>query len=56
VRIEVLVGEEDCADLVDLLLRVCTPGGGGDDTFVIWTCRVERAIRVRTGESGFPAP
>jgi nitrogen regulatory protein P-II 1 len=55
VRVEVLVAEDDCADLANLLIRLCTTGHGGDDTFVIWTCRVEHAIRVRTGERGTPA-
>jgi nitrogen regulatory protein P-II 1 len=50
VRLEVLVAEEDCADLAELLQRVCATGRGGDDTFVIWSSRVEHVVRVRTGE------
>jgi nitrogen regulatory protein P-II 1 len=50
VRIEVLVDDADCADLTDLLLRVCETGRGGDDTLAIWISDVEQVVRVRTGE------
>ena len=50
VRIEVLVAEEDCQDLAELLGRVCATGHGGDDTFELWISPVQSVIRVRTGE------
>ena len=50
VRIEVLVDESDCVELAELLMRVCATGHGGGDTFAIWTCQVERLVRVRTAE------
>jgi len=56
VRIEVLVEEEDCADLVELLLRVCATGHGGDDTLTVWICDVEQVIQVRTGEHAPRSP
>jgi nitrogen regulatory protein P-II 1 len=54
-RIEVLVRDEDAADVALVLARVGGGGRemhGGDDTGRVWVSRVEAAVRVRTGERG----
>ena len=54
-RIEVLAGDEDVPDLVDLLARIGRSRRGGDDTGRVWISVVEHIVRVRTGEHGEPA-
>lgn len=52
VRIDVLAGDEDAADLAALLVRIGTSSHGGDDTGRVWISAVEQVVRVRTGEHG----
>lgn len=54
-RIDVLAGDEEVPDLVDLLARIGSSAHGGDDTGRVWISAVEQVVRVRTGEYGEPA-
>jgi nitrogen regulatory protein P-II 1 len=53
VRVEVLVGDDDAADVVDILVKTAQTGRIGDGK--VWTTVVEDVARVRTGERGLDA-
>ncbi|MHB1065302.1 MAG: P-II family nitrogen regulator [Georgenia sp.] len=50
VRIEVIVGEETAAAVVDAIVGAAHSGRIGDGK--VWTVPVEDVVRVRTGERG----
>jgi nitrogen regulatory protein P-II 1 len=52
-RIEVLVDDEDSAEVVDVIVRAAQTGRIGDGK--VWTTSVEDVVRVRTGERGADA-
>ncbi|EME99920.1 P-II family nitrogen regulator [Streptomyces mobaraensis NBRC 13819 = DSM 40847] len=49
-RIEVLVEDQDAADVVDVIVRTARTGKIGDGK--VWVVPVETVVRVRTGERG----
>ncbi|MGK5638529.1 P-II family nitrogen regulator [Streptomyces sp. URMC 126] len=49
-RIEVLVEDQDAADIVDVIVRTARTGKIGDGK--VWVVPVETVVRVRTGERG----
>jgi nitrogen regulatory protein P-II 1 len=53
VRVEVLVGDDDAADVVEILVKTAQTGRIGDGK--VWTTVVEDVARVRTGERGLDA-
>lgn len=53
VRLEILVDEDTCDDILDVLISTANTGSAGDGK--IWVTHVEEAIRVRTGERGVAA-
>ena len=53
VRLEILVDENSCDDILDVLISTANTGSAGDGK--IWVTRVEEVIRVRTGERGMAA-
>ncbi|WP_159810468.1 P-II family nitrogen regulator [Cellulomonas citrea] len=53
VRIDVLVGDEDSAGVVDVLVQAAQTGKIGDGK--VWVVPVEDVVRVRTGEHGADA-
>jgi|SRR5579872_5511953 nitrogen regulatory protein P-II 1 len=50
VRIDVLVGETDVLDVVDVITRSASTGQIGDGK--VWVTPVDEVVRVRTGERG----
>jgi nitrogen regulatory protein P-II 1 len=50
VRLDVVVGDEDAADVVDVIVKAASTGQIGDGK--VWTTPVEELVRVRTGERG----
>lgn len=50
VKVEVLVADEDAADLIDVLAKAAQTGKIGDGK--VWSVPVETVVRVRTGERG----
>ncbi|GAA5226394.1 P-II family nitrogen regulator [Paeniglutamicibacter antarcticus] len=50
VRVEVLVPEEDCDEILGVLILSANTGTAGDGK--IWVTNVEEVIRIRTGERG----
>ena len=50
VRLEVLVDDDDVADVVEVIVRAARTGKIGDGK--VWSVPVETVIRVRTGERG----
>ncbi|MEG3614953.1 MULTISPECIES: P-II family nitrogen regulator [Isoptericola] len=50
VRIEILVGDEDAASIVDVVVNAAQTGKIGDGK--VWTVPVDDIARVRTGEHG----
>ncbi len=50
VKIEVLVGDEDVADVVEVIVKTAHTGKIGDGK--VWSTPVESLTRVRTGEHG----
>lgn len=50
VRIEVLAGDEDAEELLEVVVKSARTGKIGDGK--VWTVPVETAVRVRTGERG----
>jgi nitrogen regulatory protein P-II 1 len=50
VRLEVLVDDDDVADIVEVIVRAARTGKIGDGK--VWSVPVETVIRVRTGERG----
>jgi len=53
VRLEVLVEDTLCDDILDVLVSTANTGNAGDGK--IWVSHVEEVIRVRTGERGMAA-
>ena len=53
VRLEILVDENSCDDILDVLISTANTGIAGDGK--IWVTQVEEVIRVRTGERGLAA-
>lgn len=52
-RVEVLVDDEDSAEVVDVIVNAARTGRIGDGK--VWTMPVEDVVRVRTGERGADA-
>jgi nitrogen regulatory protein P-II 1 len=53
VRVDVLVGEPDVVDVVDVISRAALTGQIGDGK--VWVTPVDEIVRVRTGERGVEA-
>lgn len=53
VRLEILVDEESCDEILDVLIFTANTGSTGDGK--IWVTEVHEVIRVRTGERGAAA-
>ena len=53
VRLEVLVDDDDCRPVIDVILKAAQTGRIGDGK--IWSVPVEDVVRVRTGERGHDA-
>jgi nitrogen regulatory protein P-II 1 len=53
VRLDVLVSDEEVADLVDVVVKAAGTGRIGDGK--VWVTPVETVVRVRTGERGSEA-
>ncbi len=53
VRVEVLVDDEDAADVVEVVVKAAQTGRIGDGK--VWTTPVDDVVRVRTGEHGVDA-
>ncbi len=47
-RLEILVADDDSADIVDVVVRAARTGRIGDGK--VWAAPVESVVRVRTGE------
>ncbi|RAY12473.1 P-II family nitrogen regulator [Actinomadura craniellae] len=52
-RVEVLVDDEDSADVLDVIVKAAQTGKIGDGK--VWIVPVETVVRVRTGETGVEA-
>ncbi|KQX69558.1 P-II family nitrogen regulator [Angustibacter sp. Root456] len=52
-RVEVLVGDDDAPDVLEVLVKSAQTGRIGDGK--VWTVPVEDVARVRTGERGLDA-
>ncbi|MBN9643167.1 P-II family nitrogen regulator [Corynebacterium mendelii] len=50
VKVEVVIGDDATADVVDAIMNAARTGKIGDGK--IWVTPVEQLVRVRTGESG----
>jgi nitrogen regulatory protein P-II 1 len=50
VRLDVVVSDDDAADVVDVIVKSATTGQIGDGK--VWTTPVDELVRVRTGERG----
>ena len=50
VRVEVLAGDGDTDDLIDVIVKAAQTGRIGDGK--VWAVPVESVVRVRTGERG----
>lgn len=53
VRLEVLVADDDAADIIDVLVKSARTGRIGDGK--VWSVPVDDVVRVRTGERGAEA-
>ncbi|GAB2594916.1 P-II family nitrogen regulator [Microlunatus antarcticus] len=53
VRLEVLVGDDDASDIIDVLVKSARTGRIGDGK--VWSVPVDDVVRVRTGERGAEA-
>jgi nitrogen regulatory protein P-II 1 len=53
IRLEVVVDDEDAADVVGVIAKAAQTGKIGDGK--IWVVPVEATVRVRTGEEGSAA-
>ena len=53
VRLEVVVEDTLCDDILDVLVSTANTGNAGDGK--IWVSQIEEVIRVRTGERGLAA-
>ena len=50
VRLEIVVADDDAADVVDVIVKAAVTGQIGDGK--VWTTPVDEIVRVRTGERG----
>jgi nitrogen regulatory protein P-II 1 len=50
IRLEVVVGDADVTDVVEVIVKAASTGQIGDGK--VWTTPVEELVRVRTGERG----
>ena len=50
VRLDVVVAEDDAADVVDVIVKAAATGQIGDGK--VWTTPIDDLVRVRTGERG----
>lgn len=50
VRLEVLVSDNDEANVIDVIVKAASTGSIGDGK--VWTTPVHQIVRVRTGERG----
>jgi nitrogen regulatory protein P-II 1 len=50
VRLDVVVADEDAADVVDVIVKSASTGQIGDGK--VWTTPIDDLVRVRTGERG----
>ena len=50
VRLDIVVGDDDAADVVDVITKAASTGQIGDGK--VWTAPVDELVRVRTGERG----
>ena len=50
VRLDVVVADDDAADVVDVIVKSAATGEIGDGK--VWTTPVDDLVRVRTGERG----
>jgi nitrogen regulatory protein P-II 1 len=50
VRVEVLVDDDDAADVIDVVVKAAQTGRIGDGK--VWAVPVDTVVRVRTGERG----
>ena len=50
VRLDIVVGDDDAADVVDVITKAASNGQIGDGK--VWTTPVDELVRVRTGERG----
>jgi nitrogen regulatory protein P-II 1 len=53
VRLDVVVADDDAADVVGVIVKAAATGQIGDGK--VWTTPVEELVRVRTGERGAEA-
>ena len=53
VRLDVVVGDDDAKDVVDVIVKSASTGQIGDGK--VWTTQVDDLVRVRTGERGADA-
>jgi nitrogen regulatory protein P-II 1 len=53
VRLDVVVGDDDARDVVDVIVKAASTGQIGDGK--VWTTAVDDLVRVRTGERGAEA-
>jgi nitrogen regulatory protein PII len=52
-RIEIVASDEIVDEIVETIARVAHTGNRGDGKIFVWS--VERAVRIKTGETGAPA-
>ena len=50
IRLEVVVGDDDATDIIDVLVKSARTGRIGDGK--VWSVPVDDIVRVRTGEHG----
>jgi nitrogen regulatory protein P-II 1 len=50
VRLDVVVADDDAADVVDVIVKAASTGQIGDGK--VWAIPVDELVRVRTGERG----
>jgi nitrogen regulatory protein P-II 1 len=50
VRLDVVVGDADAHDVVEVIVKAASTGQIGDGK--VWTTAVDELVRVRTGERG----
>jgi len=50
VRLDVVVSDDDAADVVDVIVKSAATGQIGDGK--VWTTPIDELVRVRTGERG----
>ena len=50
VRVEVLTGDSDASDVVDVICKAAQSGRIGDGK--VWVVPIDTVVRVRTGERG----